>query len=72
MPKAATNCANPTKSRSPAGVLVRSPVALRLYPDELARLKTYAATEMRTDSAFARLLILYALKAYESGRKIIV
>lgn len=55
------------KQRAPGGVLTRSPVALRLFPDELAQLKDGARKDQRTDAAFARLCFLYGLSAYERG-----
>ncbi|WP_377153636.1 hypothetical protein ACFJIX_18800 [Roseateles sp. UC29_93] len=58
------------KTRAPTGVLTRSPVSLRLYEDELKRLKAGAHKEQRTDAAFARLLVLFALKAFEAGKSI--
>lgn len=70
MPKAATKRVPEKKSRAPTGVLTRSPVSLRLYEDELKRLKAGAQKEQRTDAAFARLLVLFALKAFEAGKSI--
>lgn len=69
MPKAATKRES-KKSRAPTGVLSRTPISLRLYAEELARVKAGALKEQRTDSAFARLLVLYALKAFEAGKPI--
>lgn len=70
MPKPSPKRAETAKTRSPKGVLVRSPVALRLFPEELERLKAGACREMRTDAAFARLCFLHGLKAYEGGKKL--
>ena len=60
------------KKRAPNGVLSRTPVALRLYPDELDRLKKGSHREQRTDAAFARLCFLYGLAAYEKGKALTV
>lgn len=58
------------KKRTSAGVLSRTPVSLRLFPDELATLKDCAAKDRRTDSAFARLCCLYGMAAYLSGKSL--
>lgn len=70
MRKAATPSKSKKKHRTPDGVLSRSPVSLRLYAEELARLKSGATKEQRTDAAFARLCFLYGLAAYESGKSL--
>jgi len=69
MPKASPKRAS-TKQRAPTGVLSRSPIALRLFPDELVVVKAGARKEHRTDAGFARLLVLYALRAYRRGKSI--
>lgn len=71
MRKAATTSKRKkTTRRSPDGVLSRSPVSLRLFADELERLKAGANKEQRTAAAFARLCVLYGLAAYESGKSL--
>ncbi len=70
MPKASPKTVSNQKRRAPAGVLTRTPLSLRLLPEELAVVKAGALKEQRTSSSFARLLVLYGLKAYRGGKSI--
>lgn len=72
MRKAATPTKSKPKHRTPDGVLSRTPVSLRLFAEELDRLKAGANREQRTDAAFARLCFLYGLAAYEKGKSLTV
>ena len=47
-------------------------MSLRLYAEELQRLKAGAHKEQRTDAAFARLCFLYGLAAWEKGKSLTV
>jgi hypothetical protein len=60
--------AQPRLERAPAGVLTNKPIGLRLKPDELQKVQTYAAHEHHTLAAFARLAMLRGLAEYERDR----
>lgn len=59
----------PVFTRSPSGVLVAKPVALRLMPQEREKLHEIAIKENRSMSAQARIFFLKGLAQYQSNKQ---
>lgn len=54
-----------SRSRSPKGVSSATRIGLNLTPEERKRLEVIAERESRTLSAMTRLMVLFAMKAFE-------
>lgn len=52
------------KSRLPRGIASKSPVVMRLSPDEKAELEALSARESRSASSMARLVYLQGIKSF--------
>lgn len=61
--------ATKTTRRAPNGVVSTKPIALRLEPSELERMKKLAAREQRSLASVARLLALRSLADCERNKK---
>lgn len=61
--------ATKTTRRAPNGVVSNKPIALRLEPSELDRVKKLAAREQRSLASVARLLTLRSLADCERNKK---
>lgn len=57
----------PNPSRAPIGVLTAKPIALRLMPDERARLEQVAQAEGRSLASQARMFVLAGLSAHHKS-----
>lgn len=60
-----------TRKRAPTGTVSARPIALRLLPDELARVKKVADREQRSMASVCRLAVLRGLEFYEKSASLV-